>query len=177
MTYKVIRSRRRTISLCWKPDGTLEVRCPWGMSDGQVAEFVAGKQAWIEKHRPTEVPQPLTAGEDQYLRQKAKTVFPGRVAFFASVIGVSYGKITVRGQKTRWGSCSAGGNLNFNYLLLLAPPEMLDYVVIHELCHRKEMNHSERFWRLVQTHCPNYQACRKWLKVHGRQLLSRLPNP
>ena len=109
MNYKVIRSRRRTISLCWKPEGTLEVRCPYGMSDRQIGEFVAGKQAWIEKHRPTEVAQPLTAGEAQYLRQKAKSVFPGRAAFFAPTIGVSYGKITVRGQKTRWGSCSAGG--------------------------------------------------------------------
>ena len=89
--------------------------------------------------------QKLSALERQHLQNKACVVIPRRVAYYAEKLGVSYGKITLRQQKTRWGSCAANGNLNFNWLLILAPPEVLDYVVVHELCHRREMNHSQAF--------------------------------
>jgi len=88
---------------------------------------------------------------------------------------VSYGSITVRSQKTRWGSCSSRGNLNFNCLLMLTSPEVLDYVVLHELCHRKELNHSARFWAQVERVMPDYRLRRKWLKDHGSALIGRLP--
>jgi len=87
---------------------------------------------------------------------------------------VTYGRITIRNQKTRWGSCSSKGNLNFNCLLMLAPPEVLDYVVVHELCHRMEMNHSKRFWSLVETVLPDYREQEKWLKGEGAVLLRRM---
>ena len=90
-------------------------------------------------------------------------------------MGVSFERITIRAQKTRWGSCSNGGNLNFNCLLMLSPPEIRDYVVIHELCHRKHMNHSPGFWREVAKHCPDYARHRKWLKDRGGALIARLP--
>ncbi|MDY3888895.1 MAG: M48 family metallopeptidase, partial [Agathobacter sp.] len=83
---------------------------------------------------------------------------PKRVAYFADIMGVDYGRITIRMQKTRWGSCSSKGNLNFNCLLMLAPPEVIDYVVVHELCHRKEMNHSKAFWREVERVLPDYRS-------------------
>ena len=89
-------------------------------------------------------------------------------------MGVDYGQITIRSQKTRWGSCSSKGNLNFNCLLLLAPPEVLDYVVVHELCHRKEMNHSPRFWAEVARVMPDYKVRRKWLKDNGNGLMQLL---
>ena len=94
------------------------------------------------KQKPTEK---LTREKVIALAEEALKVIPERVEYFAKVIGVTYGKITVRNQKTRWGSCSSKGNLNFNCLLMLAPPEVLDYVVVHELCHRKQMNHSKAF--------------------------------
>ena len=106
------------------------------------------------------------------LADKALKVIPERVEYFAKVIGVTYGKITVRNQKTRWGSCSSKGNLNFNCLLMLAPPEVLDYVVVHELCHRKQMNHSKAFWLEVEKVLPNYKEVRKWLKEEGSQMIT-----
>lgn len=93
-----------------------------------------------------------------------------RVDYYAPRIQVQYGRITIRNQKSRWGSCSSWGNLNFNWKLIMAPPEVLDYVVIHELCHRIEFNHSERFWKLVYQQMPDYEAWKKWLKSHSVDL-------
>ena len=78
--------------------------------------------------------------------------------------------MTVRDQRSRWGSCSSKHNLNFNWKLILAPPQALDYVVVHELCHLHEFNHSLRFWRLVESQMPDYEAWKKWLKIHGSEL-------
>ncbi|MDE6567167.1 MAG: M48 family metallopeptidase, partial [Lachnospiraceae bacterium] len=94
--------------------------------------------------------------------------------YYARQIGVDYGRITIRNQKTRWGSCSGKGNLNFNCLLMLAPAEIQDYVVVHELCHRREMNHSPRFWAEVAKIMPDYQERRKWLKEHGQEIMRRM---
>ena len=82
--------------------------------------------------------------------------------------------ITIRNQKTRWGSCSSKGNLNFNCLLMLTPPEVIDYVVVHELCHRKEMNHSGAFWAEVEKVLPDYKEQVKWLKENGGQIIGRM---
>jgi predicted metal-dependent hydrolase len=116
----------------------------------------------------------LTMEEIRSLAGKAMEVIPRRVAHYAPIVGVSYGRITIRNQKTRWGSCSGKGNLNFNCLLMLAPPEVLDYVVVHELCHRREMNHSPRFWALVEQVLPDWRQRRQWLKTHGDALMRRM---
>ena len=116
----------------------------------------------------------LTKQEMEELAQKAAATIPERVRYYAEKLNVTYGRITIRNQKTRWGSCSAKGNLNFNCLLMLAPPEVLDYVVVHELCHRMEMNHSKRFWSLVGTVLPDYRKQEKWLKGEGAVLLRRM---
>ena len=97
------------------------------------------------------------------------------MAYYAPQIGVDYGRITIRCQRTRWGSCSAKGNLNFNCLLMLAPPEVLDSVVVHELCHRREMNHSPRFYALVLRVFPDYHRWDRWLKDNGPALMARIP--
>lgn len=109
-------------------------------------------------------PESLTAQEIEMLAQKALQVLPKKVEYYAAKIGVTYGTITIRNQKTRWGSCSSKGNLNFNCQLMLFPEEIQDYVVVHELCHRKEMNHSPRFWNEVGRIMPDYEERRKYLR-------------
>ena len=111
---------------------------------------------------------------DDRFRRAAKEYFPKRVEYYHALTGGHYTKITIRDQKTRWGSCSARGNLNFNCLLMLAPPEVLDYVIVHELCHRKEMNHSPRFWSEVAKVIPDYKNHEKWLKTEGGRLMRRM---
>jgi predicted metal-dependent hydrolase len=118
--------------------------------------------------------QPLKMDEIRALADRALKVIPERAAHFAPLVGVQYGRITIRNQKTRWGSCSSKGNLNFNCLLMLAPPEVLDYVIVHELCHRKEMNHSPRFWSEVAKVIPDYKKHEKWLKTEGTRLMRRM---
>ena len=93
-----------------------------------------------------------------------------RIYAFAPKICTDFKRVTIRDQKTRWGSCSSKHNLNFNWKLIQAPPEALDYVVIHELCHLIEFNHSRRFWKLVEEQMPEYEAWKKWLKDHGNEL-------
>ena len=90
----------------------------------------------------------------------------------ANVLGVEAGRIQVRDQRTRWGSCSAAGNLSFNWRLVLAPFEVLDYVVVHELCHLVEPSHGQRFWSIVEQRRPRYREARRWLHDHGHALLA-----
>ena len=119
----------------------------------------------------------LTDAEINELKKEAESVIPRRVEYFAGVVGVEYGRITIRCQKTRWGSCSSKGNLNFNCLLMLAPHEVLDSVVVHELCHLKVMNHSQAFYDEVLRAYPNYREDHQWLKDHGGQLMARVNWP
>ena len=102
-----------------------------------------------------------------WLRKQAKKYLVLRVQKIADDLNFKMGKITIRGQKTRWGSCSTNGNLSFNYNLLRFRKEIIDYVIIHELCHLKEMNHSVKFWKLVERFCPDYRLMRKELKNHS----------
>ena len=176
--YRVIRSSRRTVSLQIVPGGEVLVRCPKRMSNADIRRFVESKSGWIEKHlekRTAAARLPVFTDEQlQVLARQARQTIPERVAHFAPLVGVTYGRITIRSQHTLWGSCSGKGNLSFNCLLMLTPPEVLDYVVVHELCHRKEMNHSARFWAEVEHVLPDYEIQRKWLRENGTALISRL---
>ena len=178
--YELIRSDRRTISVQITPEGTLRVRCPRHISTQQVEAFIFSKAAWIEKHLQkranTPAAQPITAAQIRDLADMALQVIPERVAYYAQIMAVRYGRITIRNQRTRWGSCSSKGNLNFNCLLMLVPPRVMDYVVVHELCHLKQMNHSKAFWLLVENVLPDYKESRKWLKENGAQLIRRMNN-
>lgn len=106
----------------------------------------------------------------QVLSKRALERIRMRLEYYAPRIGVTFGRVAIRDQKSRWGSCSAKHNLNFNWKLIMAPAEVLDYVVIHELCHLIEFNHSARFWNLVEKQMPEYEAWKKWLKAHGSEL-------
>jgi len=163
-------------------DGGVLVRAPLRMPESEIRRFVLEKEAWILSHierakareKETAPESLLTKEEVRKLAESALQDLPERVRQFAPQVGVTYGGITVRNQKTRWGSCSSKGNLNFNCLLMLAPPEVRDYVVVHELCHRLEMNHSERFWAEVARVLPGWKASRKWLRENGTALMRRM---
>lgn len=103
-------------------------------------------------------------------RDNARKQFENRTAYYHTLTGGKYTSITVRDQKTRWGSCSSRGTLSFNYRLIFAPPVILDYVVVHELCHLTHMNHSKDFWNMVASVLPEYKIYRKWLRDHGHEL-------
>lgn len=177
MTYEIIRSNRKTISIQIRADGQIVVRCPRQMRSEEVKHFVESKEVWIQRHLSkvnSRGVQPLTRYEIELLRKQVKEMVTERVAHYAALMDVSYGRITVRTQKTRWGSCSSKGNLNFNCLLALVPPDVLDYVVVHELCHLKEMNHSKQFWEKVGKILPDYDQSKRWLNDNGSNLIARL---
>lgn len=182
MKTELIRSSRKSIAIQVCPDGHLQIRAPKRMRDAEIAEFIEQNSSWISKQcekmrkyreSMSEHP-PLTIQELHALADQAREILPKRAAYFAEKIGVTYGRITIRNQKTRWGSCSGKGNLNFNCLLMLAPADIQDYVVVHELCHRKEMNHSAKFWAEVAKILPDYQERRTWLKENGVVIMGRM---
>ena len=179
---EVVYSRRRTIGLEIKADGHVYARVPERIPNQYVMDFIKERQEWIVQkwfmimeRRRQEQSRPVKDYEkdpelEKLYRKKAKMQLENRCAYFAKRMAVDYNRIAVRAAKTRWGSCSAQGNLNFHWKLVLMPPEILDYVVVHELAHRKEMNHSQRFWAEVERSLPDYKARRKWLKEFGSQV-------
>lgn len=177
---ELIRSKRKTICIEITPDARVIVRAPKYASVREINRLIGEKADWIDKHlrkmqerqkERAQSPQPeLTKQEIKLLTTKAKRIIPQRVRYYANIMEVEYGRITIRMQKSRWGSCSVQGNLNFNCLLMRTPDEIIDYVVVHELCHLKEMNHSPRFWAEVEKVIPDYKERRKWLKDHGNEI-------
>lgn len=107
---------------------------------------------------------------ESFFKKKAEAVIHDRLEHWNAFYGFPYARVTFRNQKSRWGSCSRRRNLNFNWRLVMAPIEVLDYVVVHELCHLKEMNHSQRFWHWVSQQIPDYKSVRGWLKQHKAML-------
>ena len=175
MDYQLIRSQRKTLCVEIRPDGSLLVRAPARMPKREIDTFLLRKADWIEKHLPKAPPLPaFTPVEIAQFAQETANLLPEKVSHYAAALGVSYGRITVRCQKTRWGSCSSRGNLSFHCLLSQMPEAVFDYVVVHELCHRKHMNHSAAFWGEVAAVLPDYKASRDWLKTQGTALLSRV---
>ena len=172
----VIRSDRRTVSLQIKRDGSPVIRAPRRMSEADIRRFAADHADWLKKHirEAPETADLFTPDELRALAERAREVLPDRVAHFAPLVGVTPKRITIRSQHTRWGSCSSKGNLNFNCLLMLTPPEVADSVVVHELCHMKHMDHSRDFYAEVLRVMPDYRTYDKWLRENGRALLARL---
>ncbi len=173
----LLRSNRKTIGITINPGGGILIRAPYLLPKTSILSFVSKKANWIlsayEKQKQKEPPAPAlpkdnaTLALEKRYREAAKEYIPKRVAFYHELTGGTYHKITIRDQKTRWGSCSSNGTLSFNYRLMLAPPRVLDYVVVHELCHLTHMNHSNDFWNMVSAILPDYKEHRKWLKENG----------
>ena len=181
MEFEVIRSQRRSIGIEIKQN-KLIIRAPMQATNEEINVAMLKHKAWIEKHlakaqvqkQALSLVKKLTDSEIKALANRAMEVIPERVKHYAPLVGVTYGRITIRNQRSRWGSCSSKGNLNFNCLLMLAPPEVIDSVVVHELCHRKEMNHSDKFYSEVLRVFPDYWNCHKWLKENGPILLEMM---
>ena len=176
------RSRRKTLAAAVSPDGMVIVSAPLRLPEAEIRRFLTEKasricgmlkEQQVQNARLAQAERLTDVGLRQ-LAQEALRVIPERVRHYAALLGVTYGKITVRNQRSRWGSCSADGSLSFNCLLMLAPPEVLDSVVVHELCHRLEMNHSKAFYAAVYRAFPEYDRCRRWLKENGALLIRRM---
>lgn len=179
--YRLIKSNRKNLGLEINEKG-LTIRAPKWATNKEINAFVVKNEKWIMKHlqkydnkkKEYEGIDKLSNEEIKELAAKAMDYIPKRVEYYSKLIGVTYGRITIRNQKTRWGSCSSKGNLNFNCLLMLTPPEVIDSIVVHELCHRKEMNHSERFYAEVLRVYPEYHKWNKWLKENGGKIMYRM---
>jgi hypothetical protein len=216
---RIVRSKRKTLALIVKPDGTLLVRAPLRTSETSIRAFVEKNRLWIEKKQATALAAPppsprqygpgemfpylgsrypleIVQGQkkslvledifrlaeaaqsyadqafERWYREQARQVLNERVRFYASQHGFEYKKIGITSARTRWGSCSTSGSLNFSWRLIMAPLEIVDYVVVHELVHTVVHNHSRQFWQRVEMILPDYKERRMWLRKNGQPLMS-----
>ena len=175
ITYTLRKSARaRVLRLAVSADG-LRVTLPYGMTQSMLERWLCEKAAWIleklnlfEEKNKTAKPPRLSIAEQrrEYLQYKsrARVLVRERLAYFNQFYRFSFGRVTIKNQKSCWGSCSQKGNLNFNYRLALLPERLADYVVVHELCHLKELNHSAKFWQLVERTISDYRERRGELR-------------
>ena len=173
LDYTLIRSRRSTVALQIK-NAKVIVRAPLYMPLSQIEAFVKKHERWIKtKLSQTQADDVtvLTAKQIEELFQRARDYFPERVSYYAALMGVEYRSVTVRLQKTRWGSCSGKKNLNFNCLLMLCPQEVIDSVIVHELAHLVFMDHSKAFYDLVLRFYPQYHIHHGYLKKNSARLM------
>lgn len=179
---EIIQSDRKSFSLEIKSQDKIICRAPDKASRSDIDGFIESHRAWLEKHlkKLSEAEtggverEALSENDIKLLKKRAKEYIPQRAEFFSNQMGIKYGNITIRLQKTRWGSCSSKGNINFNCLLMLTDIEIIDYVVVHELCHLKQMNHSEEFWKEVEKVLPDYKERKKRLKQIERSIMQRI---
>lgn len=215
---EIIRSKRKTLALIVKPDGSLIVRVPMRTSEKVIREFIETHAAWVKKkqaeafallpaapkqYAPGEMfmylgnthPLEIVKGQkkpllldgnfklaesvqgkakvvfEKWYREQAKKILTERVDHYARQYDFQYKRVGITSARTRWGSCSADGALNFSWRLILTPLEAVDYVAVHELVHTVFHNHSKRFWKRVETIMPDYKERRKWLRKNGQQLM------
>ena len=182
LNYIIQKSRRRSISIHVSDDKSIIVKVPLGTPEFVAKNFIKEKKDWIIKQiEKIEVQKQLaismgllTVEEIRQLKKRARIIIPERVEYYSNLSEISYNRIFIRLQKSRWGSCSVEGNLNFNCLLVLMPLEVLDSVVVHELCHRRHMNHSSEFYDEVLKIYPDYKKWNKWLKENGGAYFKRI---
>ncbi len=181
---RVIRSQRKTACIEIGCDLSIIVKVPNHMSCLDIEAFITKQSAVIEKNievmkrrvkdrNDNEYAEAFSCQEIAALIEEAYEYIPMRIKYFAEIMNVTYKKISIKNYVSRWGSCSAQGNLSFNCLLMLAPKCVVDYLLVHELCHRKEMNHSKSFWNEVEKYCPDYKECKMWLKQQGLRIIEK----
>lgn len=173
-SYDIVYSRRKSIAIQITREASVKVRAPYGCPRSAIESFLSEKQPWIMTHLETarkaaSAPRrEFSDAERRRYIELARDIFARKTAWYARIMGVTYGRISIREQKTRWGSCSAKGNLNFNWKTVLMPEEIQDYLAVHELAHRIEMNHSPAFWAVVERVLPDYRERRRWLLENGK---------
>ena len=185
LDYMLARSNRRsTFSITIDENAQVTLHMPLSAREEEAVHFLEAHADWVLTHiqkqqekAPEKPVSSLSPEERQkkirFLAMKFRPVLVQRILYYEPMLPEDHRKIrsiTIRSQKTRWGSCSSKGGLNFNWRLCLAPPEVVDYVVVHELCHLCEMNHSPAFWALVESILPDYKASRQWLRDKGTTL-------
>lgn len=190
MNYKIIRSKRRTVALLISPDATLTVRAPFVTTLEYIRKLVFEKRSWINKKQmqilKNGIPPPSKkfvgsedffylgklyklnfesrAGTIEWYRRQALPKITERARWYSQKTGWEFKSISITKAEKRWGSCSPSGSINFSWKLIMAPPEVVDYVVVHELAHIPERNHSAGFWNKVKSVLPDYKERRKWLR-------------
>jgi predicted metal-dependent hydrolase len=167
------RARRWRLEAPWGEPARLTV--PRTMSEADIERLLVEQGPWIERQRQRQVPrlrlERLAVSESE-ARIAAREIVSALAEEEADALGVTYRQIRIGSQRTLWGSCSPRGVLSFNWHLVLAPFEVLDYVVVHELCHLHALDHSRRFWKLVEARRPDWRNHREWLREYGAELLA-----
>lgn len=179
---EVRRSKRKSAAIKITADMQIVVFVPLYVSDNEIERMVISKSKWIDEHMlkvqstidERSKLEKITFEQVKELADQAVEYIPKRVKYYAEKENFVYNKITIKNLVSRWGSCSTKGNLNFNCLLMLTPDYVIDYIVVHELCHLREMNHSEKFWAEVEKIMPDYQRAELWLKQNGGNLISQM---
>jgi len=168
--YFVRHRRARRYLLRVDHDGRVRVTIPRGGSRRAADAFVHRHTDWVEKQRARLTPSAMGAEERRVLRERARTELPALLHAIAAERGMTVAGVSIRNQRTRWGSCGRDGKISLNWRLLLMPPAVRDYVLIHELMHLRRLDHSPAFWKLVSAACPGYREARQWLRVNGPAL-------
>ena len=172
--YSTKRSNRaKRLRLAVYYDGSLIVTIPKNFPSSKVEKYIIEKSKWglekLEYFKKLSYSDALRIKDDQFevYKDEAKKVVERRIKHFNKIYGFKFGKITIKAQKTKWGSCSKKGNLNFNFKIVALPKDIRDYIIVHELCHLKEFNHSQKYWNLVAKSIPNFRSIKNQLNNIG----------
>lgn len=169
-----VSSRAKRVSIVIRKGGKVSVTMPKRAKEGDVMRFVEEKADWVVKKVKEYQMMPVLIREElsptllKQQKAQALILINEKLKLFNAIYGYTYGKVTIKNHTTLWGSCSRKGNLNFNIKLASLPEKLLEYVVVHELCHLREFNHGKGFWNLVEKTIPDHKECRSELRKLGR---------
>lgn len=166
MEILIKRSMRKTIALQVK-NSQLIVKAPFFVTKTYIMNFIDKNKKWIESRLSQQVKSLIDPNKIEEYKKQAREYIPKRVEKIAEKYGYNYNKIKITSAKTRWWSCTSQKNLNFTFRLILTPPEIIDYVICHELSHLKQMNHSRQFWNNVSIMDKDYKKHDQWLKQNA----------